>query len=108
MKKIMTTTQDESVTSPAREMDGRQARATALSVAGFSAGTDAVEGREADALRIDQSLPRLLYELAVRLPAQPNIQALCVWLYEPVRQAVRLHVLMRDLPIKLRNGTGFP
>ena len=68
----------------------------------------AVTNQGANALAIDQGLPRLPYELAVRLPAQPDIQALCVWLYEPVRQAIRLHVLMADLPARVRTGMDFP
>ena len=59
------------------------------------------------ALNLDQGLPRLLYELAVRLPTQPDIQALCVWLYEPAQQAIRLHVLMADVPGKLRAGMDY-
>jgi len=70
------------------------------------AGSPAAQ--EANALALDQGLPRLLYELAVRLPVQPDIQALCVWLYEPIRQAIRLHVLMADLPAGVRNGMDFP
>src|SRR5206468_2720053 len=91
-----------------REMDWRQAGARALSAvkAPLSAGNDAFAGHAANASAADQGLPRLLYELAVRLPAQPDIQALCVWLYEPAKQAIRLHVLMADLP--LRAGMAFP
>ena len=63
-----------------------------------------LENPEAHALALDQGLPQLLYELAVRLPAQPEIHALCVWLYEPVQQAVRLHVLMGGL----KAGMDFP
>ena len=36
-----------------------------------------------------------------------DIQALCVWLYEPAGRDTRLHVLMNDLPVKLRDGAGF-
>jgi formate hydrogenlyase transcriptional activator len=72
------------------------------------AGGAAFKDQTANALAIDQGLPRLLYELAVRLPVEPEIQALCVWLYEPAGNATRLHVLMTDLPVKLRNGMGFP
>src|SRR5882762_7723991 len=68
----------------------------------------AFESQRANALGLDQSLPRLLYELAVRMPAQPDVQALCVWLYEPVGHAIRLHVLMADLPATLGAGMGFP
>jgi hypothetical protein len=106
----MITFTDESVISPAREKDWQQAGVAAPATDGAEVGTGgaASKDRAANALAIDQGLPRLLYELAVRLPAQPDIQALCVWLYQPVRQATRLHVLMGDLPVKLRNGTGFP
>ena len=61
-----------------------------------------------EVLAADQSLPRLLYELAVRLPAQADIQALCVWLYEPGQRAIRLHVLAADLPVRLTAGMDFP
>jgi formate hydrogenlyase transcriptional activator len=73
-----------------------------------AAGTRTLEDRGANALAIDQDLPRLLYELAVRLPVQPDIQALCIWLYEPAGQAIRLHVLMADIPAGLRVGMSFP
>src|SRR5881409_2709101 len=106
----MTTTMYESVVPSSREMDWKQAGLAVLSAdeAGFSAVTDALTNQGANALAIDQGLPQMLYELAVRLPAQPDIQALCVWLYEPVRQAIRLHVLMADLPAKIRTGMDFP
>src|SRR5260221_14323825 len=65
---------------------------------GNSEGRSAVEGNHPaisaearlerkgpDTLPLDQTFPRLLYELAVRLPALREIQAVCVWLYEPVR-----------------------
>ena len=109
MEKIMTTTINELVAPSAREMDWKQEGPAVLSAdeADFSAGT-ALTNQGANALAIDQGLPRLLYELAVRLPVQPDIQALCVWLYEPVRQAIRLHVLMADLPAKIRTGMDFP
>src|SRR5882762_3405069 len=97
----MITMTDESVISPAGEKDWQQAGSAAT-------GGVAFEDRAANAVAIDQGLPRLLYELAVRLPAEPDIQALCVWLYEPVRQATRLHVLMGGLSGKFRKGTGFP
>jgi len=74
----------------------------------LGASRDTFADRGANALALDQGLPRLLYELAVRLPAQPDIQALCVWLYEPVGHAIRLHVLMADLPATLGAGMGFP
>ena len=106
----MTTTIDKLVAPPAREMDWKQEGSAVLGAdeASFSAVTDALTGQEMNALAVDQGLPRLLYELAVRLPVQPDIQALCVWLYEPVGHAIRLHVLMADLPATLGAGLGFP
>src|SRR5258705_9939209 len=105
----MTTTINESVAPSAREMDWKQEGSAVLDAdeASFRAVT-ALTNQGAKALALDQGLPRLLYELAVRLPVQPDIQALCVWLYEPVRQAIRLHVLMADLPATLGAGMGFP
>jgi formate hydrogenlyase transcriptional activator len=87
----MTTAIDELVTSSAREMS-----------------THTLDVERENALPIDQGLPRLLYELAVRLPAQPDVQALCVWLYEPTGETIRVHVLTVDLPAKLRAGLDFP
>jgi formate hydrogenlyase transcriptional activator len=66
------------------------------------------KSRVANAPAMDEGLTRLLYELAVRLPVQPDVQALCVWLYEPARKTTRLHVLMADLPVKLRDDMDFP
>ena len=105
----MTTTIDKLVAPSARQMDWKQEGSAVLT----SDETDLVASRDtfaqgANALALDQGLPRLLYELAVRLPAQPDIQALCVWLYEPVGHAIRLHVLMADLPAKVRTGMDFP
>ncbi len=51
---------------------------------------------------------RLLYELAIRLPALREIQAVCVWLYEPVRHAIRPHLIMADLPSERRASMAFP
>src|SRR6266436_7721552 len=104
----MTNTIDESVTPSAKEIYWEQEGSTVLSAdeADFATDSDASDSEGAKALGTDQGLPRLLYELAVRLPVQPEIQALCVWLYEPARQAIRLHVLMADLP--LRAGVDFP
>ncbi len=59
-------------------------------------------------LPLDQTFPRLLYELAVRLPALREIQAVCVWLYEPVRHAMRPHLLMADLPPEQSASMAFP
>jgi len=67
-----------------------------------------IEKEGTDALPLDQTFPRLLYELAVRLPALREIQAVCVWLYEPVRHAIRPHLLMADLPPELRASMAFP
>src|SRR5712675_1666631 len=105
----MTTTLDELVPSSAKKMDWNQEEAAVRT----SYETDSRASRRpghnrGTALAIDQGLPRLLYELAVRLPVQPDIQALCVWLYEPAQQAIRLHVLMADLPTKIRTGMDFP
>jgi hypothetical protein len=66
------------------------------------------DGERENALAIDQDLPRLLYELAVRLPAQPDIQALCVWLYEPTGEDRASACADVDLPAKLRAGMDFP
>jgi len=57
---------------------------------------------------LNQTFPRLLYELAIRLPAIREIQAVCVWLYEPVRHAIRPHLLMADLPPERRASMAFP
>jgi len=80
---------------------------TILNETNFSARGAADQKPSSIALAFGQELPRLLYELAVRLPVQPDIQALCVWLYEPLRKTTRLHVLLADLPVKLKNGMDF-
>src|SRR3989449_301513 len=67
-----------------------------------------IEAGRTDDLPLDQTFPRLLYELAVRLPALREIQAVCVWLYEPVRHAIRPHLLMADLPPERRSSMAFP
>ena len=104
----MTTTTIKKLAAPsASEMDWNR-EGSAVDETNFSAGTRIVEDGGANALAIDQDLPRLLYELAVRLPVQPDIQALCIWLYEPAGQAIRLHVLMADIPAGLRVGMSFP
>src|SRR5207249_5045035 len=64
----------------------------------INAEAPGVAPAEAADLPLDQTFPRLLYELAIRLPALREIQAVCVWLYEPVRHAIRPHLLMADLP----------
>ncbi len=106
----MTTITDELVRPLAKESQWQPAGLAerGAEAAGFLAGGAVFQSQPANALTLDQGLPRLLYELAVRLPAQPDIQALCVWLYEPGGKATRLHMLMADLPVKLRNGMGFP
>jgi formate hydrogenlyase transcriptional activator len=96
---------NESVASATTEVGRMQERA--LEPASVASGHNTGK-REVSPAALDQGLPRLLYELAVRLPPQPDIQALCVWLYEPARQAVRLHVLMADLPAGLGAGMDFP
>src|SRR6266550_5053197 len=106
----MTTTMNESVAPAATEMDWTRKGSAVLTSdeTDSSAGIDTFTDQGANAPALDQGLPRLLYELAVRLPVQPDIHALCVWLYEPAQQAIRLHVLMADLPAKIRTGMDFP
>jgi formate hydrogenlyase transcriptional activator len=103
----MTTTVNEFVASPARKNE-RQQGASAVTETKSVADRVRSERQGAEEAAIDQGLPQLLYELAVRLPAQPDVQALCVWLYNPSGQATRLHVLMPDLPTTLSSGIGFP
>ena len=59
-------------------------------------------------LPADQAFPRLLYELAIRLPGLRQIQAVFVWLYEPVQHVIRPHLLMADLPPEVRARMAFP
>src|SRR2546427_10093849 len=104
----MTTTMNE-VDAPARVINGKRGGRLALEAnpairaeapaAGLSGGAD---------LPVDQTFPRLLYELAIRLPTLKEIQAVCVWLYEPVRHAIRPHLLMADLPPERSAGMAFP
>ncbi len=68
----------------------------------------ASDGTAAGELPLDQTFPRLLYELAIRLPALREIQAVCVWLYEPAQHAIRPHLLMADLPPERRASMAFP
>lgn len=103
----MTKTTNELVVPSARRMDW-QHEGSALDGKNSAVSACPLESQSANALAIDQDLPRLLYELAVRLPVQPDIQALCVWLYEPTGQAIRLHVMMSDLPAGLKAGMSFP
>src|SRR5882762_3219656 len=74
----------------------------------INADAPGVEPAEASELPLDQTFPRLLYELAVRLPALKEIQAVCVWLYEPGRHTIRPHLLMADLPPQSRTSMAFP
>jgi transcriptional regulator with GAF, ATPase, and Fis domain len=74
----------------------------------LSAEAPGVESKEANDLPSDQAFPRLLYELAVRLPALREIQAVFVWLYEPVQHVIRPHLLMADLAPELRTSMEFP
>src|SRR6266404_2342273 len=104
----MTTIEHEFVVPSATEMDLEAPVVFTAPDEVKPASNHTLEAPAAGALPLGQGLPRLLYELAVRLPALPDIQALCVWLYEPVRQAIRLHVLMADLPNQLKAGMDFP
>jgi formate hydrogenlyase transcriptional activator len=106
----MITTMDESVAASPTDTDWKQEWPAMLAPEETDcvAGGCTAEDQAAKALAIDQDLPRLLYELAVRVPVQPDIQALCVWLYEAAGHATRLHVLMSDLPARLGAGLGFP
>src|SRR5207253_5462587 len=74
----------------------------------INAESPGVAPAEAADLPLDQTFPRLLYELAIRLPALREIQAVCVWLYEPVQHAIRPHLLMADLPPERRASMAFP
>src|ERR1700722_4776202 len=103
----MNTNLNELAVSPADDLVMQQA-GSAMAARRLTASVSALEDQTENDLGIDQDLPRLLYELAVRLPAQPDVQALCIWLYEPTGQAVRLHVLMADLPIALKAGISCP
>src|SRR6266568_1107285 len=58
-------------------------------------------------LPLNPAFPRLLYELAVRLPALKEIQAVFVLLYEAVQHVIRPHLLMGDLPPELRASVVF-
>ena len=106
----MNTIIDEPIAAPASERELSHARLAAAGAppSGRAMIPDAGANRGTDALPLDQNLPRLLYELAVRLPMQPDIQARCVWLYEPAGQAIRLHVLMAGPPNRSGAGPGFP
>src|SRR5260370_13633993 len=83
--------------------------ATAVEAGSTTDADSATSGEQgARASALDQGLPQLLYVLAVSLPAQSEVQALCVWLYEPVHQTIRLHALTAELPAKLKGGIDFP
>ncbi len=96
------------------EMDATAGQLSGSSAGRFSFDSDrrveapGVEPRGAADLPLDQTFPRLLYELAIRLPALREIQAVCVWLYEPVRHAIRPHLLMADLPPDRGASMAFP
>ncbi|MEJ0091744.1 MAG: sigma 54-interacting transcriptional regulator [Limisphaerales bacterium] len=57
---------------------------------------------------INQILPQLLYELAVRLPALPNVQAFSVWLFKLENYSIRLQLMMAGFPAILRAGLELP
>src|SRR5438876_5578838 len=101
------TTMINEVDAPAREIHGSSARR-------FSFDSDrrvqppADEPRPTADLPLDQTFPRLLYELAIRLPTFREIHAVCVLLYEPVRHAIRPHLLMADLPPDRGASMAFP
>jgi formate hydrogenlyase transcriptional activator len=101
---------DETVVPVGDATDWRPEGADILGAEGtdFASDSNPLEEQAARTQALDTGLPRLLYELAVRLPAQPEIQALCVWLYEPASQAIRLHVLMADFSARFKTGMDFP
>ena len=102
------------MTTMINEMDATAGQLSGSSAGRFSFDSDrrveapGVEPRGAADLPLDQTFPRLLYELAIRLPALREIQAVCVWLYEPVRHAIRPHLLMADLPPDRGASMAFP
>src|SRR5437867_6931392 len=101
------TTMINEVDAPAGEISGSSAGRFSFD-SDRRVQTPADEPRPTADLPLDQTFPRLLYELAVRLPALREIQAVCVWLYEPVRHAIRPHLLMADLPPERRSSMAFP
>src|SRR5437867_728818 len=101
------TTMINEVDAPAGEISGSSAGRFSFD-SDRRVQTPADEPRPTADLPLDQTFPRLLYELAVRLPALKEIQAVCVWLYEPVRHAIRPHLLMADLPPERSAGMAFP
>jgi hypothetical protein len=103
----MTTAINE-VDAPARVINGNNERGLAFdgnpsAISSVTSDSDALETSD-----LNQTFPRLLYELAIRLPALREIQAVCVWLYEPVRHAIRPHLLMADLPAERKASMAFP
>src|SRR3989441_2424278 len=104
----MTTTMNE-VDAPARVIKGKRGGRLAFEAnPAIRAEAPAADLSGGADLPVDQTFPRLLYELAVRLPTLKEIQAVCVWLYEPVRHAIRPHLLMADLPPERSAGMAFP
>src|SRR3989454_1257033 len=101
------TTMINEVDAPAGEINGSSAGRFSFD-SDRRVQTPADEPRPTADLPLDQTFPRLLYELAIRLPALREIQAVCVWLYEPVRHAIRPHLLMADLPPDRRASMAFP
>src|SRR5258706_8077691 len=101
----MTTSVDELVAPSAMEA---QEGPTTLAFDETDADSATSGEQGARALALAQSLPQPLYELAVRLPAQSEVRALCIWLYEPLRQTIRLHAATAELPAKLKGGIDFP
>ncbi|MDB6037888.1 MAG: Formate hydrogenlyase transcriptional activator [Verrucomicrobiales bacterium] len=101
---------DELVHPSPNEMDWKQEEPTDFckDETDLSTAADVFAGQSANALPLHHRPPRAHYELAVRLPVQPEVQALCVWLYEPAQQAVRLHVLLADLPARLKARMDIP
>jgi formate hydrogenlyase transcriptional activator len=70
----MNTTLDELDDPPANAIEWNEAWSSVPGAdeTGYSAGRDGFEERQANVLAIDQGVPRLLYEQAVRLPVQPD------------------------------------
>src|ERR1700742_2868992 len=103
----MTTTNISEMEVPsAGELYWKQAGATALIADGcaLSSGSNAFKNRGVTATSMDRELSRLLLDLALRRPAQTDIQSLCIWRFAPGSQSVRRHVLMPDLPNELRTA----
>ena len=103
----MTTTINE-VDAPAGMINGKSAGRLAFDGDPAAITPDASDTEAGTTADLHQTFPRLLYELAIRLPALREIQAVCVWLYEPVQHAIRPHLLMADLPPERRASMAFP